>query len=418
MPPSTVEKFFTLVVLLLATNAFASLFVTPGEIRESQSIIGKLISGSIYFTIIFLLSKNCKGFVRIILQERLLLALLGLVICSTLWSDDPTTTIRRGLALVGTSLFGIYFSLRYDLRSQIRLLAVLCGFSIFWNYVFGLLHLGHSVDMLPGAWFGIYIQKNSLGRMMVLSAIVFFFLERMYPERRWLARICIALSFLLILLSKSQTALVVFSALLVILSAMLAFRRSVRRGITVLCLTGVAMVGAVYWAVTHIEITTQGLDRSVSLSGRLTLWILSVAMALQRPWLGYGYCAFWEGADGPSSHIWRAIRWPAPHAHNGFIDTWLDLGLVGLAFFLVCFAIYVRRALKIVMKSWPDSAWPLAYLSFIFLYNLTESTLLVRDTIFWALYSATAFSLFAQLERGKSPVRVRARKQEIAYDAR
>jgi exopolysaccharide production protein ExoQ len=318
---------------------------------------------------------------------------------------------------VGTSLFGIYFSMRYDLRSQVRMLAVLCGFSIFWNFVFGLLGLGQSVDMLPGAWFGIYIQKNTLGRMMVFSGLIFFFLERVEPERRWLARTCIGLAFLLILLSKSQTALVVFSVMCLVLYAMLAFRRSTRRGITVVCLLSLATMVAIYWAVTHVETTTQGLDRSVSLSGRLTLWILSIAMALQRPWLGYGYCAFWEGADGPSVHIWRALKWPAPHAHNGFLDTWLDLGLVGLTFFLISFAVYVRRGVRSFMKCWPDSAWPLAYLGFIFLYNFTESTLLVRDTLFWALYSATAFSLFAQSERGPAAASICLRKQEIAYDA-
>jgi exopolysaccharide production protein ExoQ len=418
-PPGAGEKCFAFVLFLLSSGAFVSLTVKPGEPPgATESLVGKVISSTIYVIIFLLLRRNCKGFLRTIWQERFLSILLALAVCSTLWSDDPVVTFRRSLALSATSMFGLYFSMRYDLRQQVRLLASMCGLSAVCSFVFGLLGIGHSVDEIPGAWFGIYLHRNSLGKMMVFSALVFFFLERLDPERRWLARICILLSFLLILLSKSQTALVVFSVLFTVLFTLVAFRQSIGRGVTVLCLTGTAMLASIYWAVTHIQTAAAGLDRSVTLSGRLQLWVLSLAMALQRPWLGYGYCAFWEGENGPSERISRALHMQAPHSHNGFLDLWLDLGLVGLAVFATGFGIYFWRALRSAMKSWPESAWPLAFLCFIFLYNLTESTLIVRDSIFWALYSGAAFSLFARVKGAKSPVRVSLPKQQIAYGVR
>jgi exopolysaccharide production protein ExoQ len=418
-PPGARERCFTFVLLLLSSGAFLSLTVKTGEPPgASESLIGKIISSTVYIVIFVLLVRHCKGFLRAIWQERFLSLLLALAVCSTFWSDDPVVTFRRSLALVATSMFGLYFSMRYDLKHQVRILAGVCGFSAVCSLFFGLFSIGNSVDGIPDAWFGIYLQRNSLGRMMVFSALVFYFLGKIDPKRKWIARAFILLSFILMLLSKSQTALVVFSVLFTVLFTLVAFRRSVWRGVIVLCFTGTGLITAVYWAVTHIQTATAGLDRSVTLSGRLQLWALSIFMALQRPWLGYGYCAFWEGDKGPSERIWRALHMQVPHSHDGFLDLWLDLGLVGLAVFATGFGVYAWRALRSSMKSWPESAWPLTFLCFFLLYNLTESTLLVRDTNFWALYSGIAFSLSAQVVRGSSGVRVAARAPQIAYGVR
>jgi hypothetical protein len=43
--------------------------------------------------------------------------------------------------------------------------------------------------------------------------------------------------------------------------------------------------------------------------------------------------------------------------------------------------------------------WPLAYLSFMFLFNLSESSILKQDNIFWALYVATTVFVVNQARK-------------------
>ena len=48
------------------------------------------------------------------------------------------------------------------------------------------------------------------------------------------------------------------------------------------------------------------------------------------PILGVGYGAFWNLKE--AVHLENSIGWAAPSAHNGFIQTFLNTGLVGLIF--------------------------------------------------------------------------------------
>ena len=58
---------------------------------------------------------------------------------------------------------------------------------------------------------------------------------------------------------------------------------------------------------------------------------------LKHPWLGYGYQAFWRGVDGPSVDV-HLSGWIPPHAHNGFLDLALDLGIAGPLLFVCLLA--------------------------------------------------------------------------------
>jgi O-antigen ligase len=95
-----------------------------------------------------------------------------------------------------------------------------------------------------------------------------------------------------------------------------------------------------------------------------------------------------------ADRISNILHWKVPHAHNGFIDLTLQLGFVGLALFMMCYFIAVRRALTLVHDdSEEESIWPLAYLAFIVLYQVTESTIFVGNSVFWMIYVSTLCSV-------------------------
>jgi O-antigen ligase len=108
----------------------------------------------------------------------------------------------------------------------------------------------------------------------------------------------------------------------------------------------------------------------------------------QRPLLGYGFGAFWD-ALGPGEAVRAAVGWVTPHAHNGFLDLWLDMGLVGLLTFVTRYMVGVRRAWA-MMRSSADAEgfWPLAYLLVFLLINITE-TAVYQNLFVWAIFVAT-----------------------------
>jgi hypothetical protein len=86
-------------------------------------------------------------------------------------------TIARDLALVGTSLFGLYFATRYSLEEQIQLLSSMFGIVIILSFLFAIALPKYGImdGIHAGAWRGIYNHKNVLGKVMVTGVIIFYF---------------------------------------------------------------------------------------------------------------------------------------------------------------------------------------------------------------------------------------------------
>jgi exopolysaccharide production protein ExoQ len=129
------------------------------------------------------------------------------------------------------------------------------------------------------------------------------------------------------------------------------------------------------------------IGRDQSFTGRTPLWDAVVIAISKKPYLGYGFSSFWLGDSGPSASVVDMVGWIPPHAHNGFLDIWLDMGLVGVLIFASGFVVRFRTAV-LDYRRVPDRTvmWPLVLMTFVLFYNFTESTLIRPNSIYWALY--------------------------------
>lgn len=411
-----VEGFFVVLVLLLAAGAFESLWVVPGQTQSAAGVLLMQVLWAVIYTLtLYLFLRHCEKPFRSFVSEWPLIVLCMFAMVSIFWSQAPGLTFRRSVALLLTLLFGIYFGSRFSSKEQLRLLAWTCGICIFFSSIFGLLGLGTSVDAgsgVPG-WYGIFDQKNSLGRIMVLSALVFLFWKRTAPEHKGLANTGFLASVVLILLSRSMTSVLVLVLLLALLHYLKwTLRKGVRwmiAGISFLVLTGTA---SLFYVATHLQEVTGLLGKSATLTGRIQIWILSTVMALRQPWLGYGYNAFWLPNEWYTARIWQVAGWNVPHAHDGLLELWLELGIIGAGLFLLVFVYYVLRGVASFRQNLGAgaAAWPLIFLLYLFLSNLTESSLLSRNSILFVLYAATAVA--TQQKEDDAPVRAGAAVQQ------
>jgi len=144
----------------------------------------------------------------------------------------------------------------------------------------------------------------------------------------------------------------------------------------------------------HAGEVVGALGRNLTVSGRTQLWRLVMSAVAQRPWLGYGYSGFWLGWAGPSAGIWAQTGWMPPDAHNGWLDVLLALGAVGLGLFTVVLVLgFVRSVRYLRTHSTSIGQWPLMFFAFLVLTNLTESSFLVRNDIFWVVQVALTVRL-------------------------
>jgi len=117
----------------------------------------------------------------------------------------------------------------------------------------------------------------------------------------------------------------------------------------------------------------------------------------ERPILGYGYSGFWGGASSESDAIDSAIGGTVMYSHNGYLEILLNLGAVGLLLTTGFLWTGTKRAYHCSNHGRSTvSLWPLAFLCFFLLYNLTECTILFQD-LYWAVCVATVIGSEAVL---------------------
>jgi O-antigen ligase len=132
--------------------------------------------------------------------------------------------------------------------------------------------------------------------------------------------------------------------------------------------------------------------RNTTLTGRIPLWQYSAGAVLQRPLLGAGWDAFWFSKE--ADNIRNQINWPAPHAHNGFLELALNVGLIGMVIFLILNFDCLRRAVRYSNDaSQPFRLWPLLFYTYNFLSNFTEAPPVDRHTLTIILFCAISVSM-------------------------
>jgi exopolysaccharide production protein ExoQ len=396
------EQGFVIVTFLFLSGAITDLVNEGSAVSGARDPISRLMSYVIQIGTFALVILWRRRIIQTMSQNRLLWIFIGFVVASTAWSTVPATTFRNSTFILQISLFGTYIAARYSWKEQLKLLAwafaIAIGLSFLCSVLlpsYGIMGRGAIVNFETinhaGSWRGIYIHKNVLGRIMVLSTMVFFIIasEKRINGYLWAGFV---LSTALILLSTSKTSLI----MMVTLVALIPLYKGLRWNCAVslpFFISLILMGGSTALIfVNSAEMILKPMGKDLTLTGRTEIWSISLDKLSEQPWLGYGLTGFWRGWQGPSADIWEEFKWSVPHSHNGVMDLTLDLGLMGLVLFVALFVTtYVRAITRVRLTKTPEGLWPIAYLTFLFLANLTESTLL-RQPAFWTLFVSVVLS--------------------------
>jgi exopolysaccharide production protein ExoQ len=326
---------------------------------------------------------------------------LLLALSSFLWSDVPDLALRRSIIFVGVSLLGLVIGARYTLKQQLYHLAIAMGLLIVINFLFTLAQPSIAIELgeHAGAWRGVYSQKNVASRIFVLSSLMLLLAaQSIYGYRyRYMIWGLLVLAVAMTFLTTSKSSLIIL-AILVILLPLCQILRLNKGLILPLTIILLLVVGTVVILLTaNAEILVRFLGRDLTLTGRTGIWSVVISKIALRPWLGYGYSSFWLGKEGPAADIWYETSFIAPNAHNGFLDLLVDLGVVGLVLFLSSFIRnYMRAFTWLRLNPTAEGLLPILFLTFLLLFNLTETTMLESAPWVMIFYTALTTGLLTE----------------------
>lgn len=324
----------------------------------------------------------------------LLIGMLALAAISTLWSIDSGATFRRAIWLALTMAFGLYLAWRHDWKSLLNVLAGGFIVLIAGSFALGLLapSIGRMTFEHPGAWSGLWTHKNTLGGIMALGVTICTAAAIMTPERRKLWIGCAVAAFVLVVLSTSKTALIASVLGLGVMGFCALVRRGPVHTIAAGAFVGASLVAGVGMVVLAPDLIVAALGRDLTLTGRTDIWEASARFVEAKPWLGYGYYAFWLPDNGPAYWVREAVAWQVASAHSSWLELALGVGRVGIFLFALQLVATLSRGAGVVIQ--PQAGlWAPAFLATFALYTLSESHALQANNIFWIIYVAVAARL-------------------------
>jgi O-antigen ligase len=337
-----------------------------------------------------------------------IVVLLMLACASWFWSVSPDSTINGVYLVVKITLIGIYISQIYSPEEILEMLVwvIALGSMLSILVIWKMPEQG----ILNTYWQGIYSFKNYLGRLMAFgnAILIIYWLKNSGIFNRILALGLFVLSGVLLFYTNSATSLLALAGMYGALVLYFVWIKWVARWDIRAQLFLVALgIASLVLTALNFEIILALLNRpSTSLSYRALLWEILWGWFQRRPAFGFGYAAFWQQLpDG----IYIDVEWEfiARHAHNGYIEIALGLGLAGLIVLISALVVLWKRMLILLRKN--DQVvllLPLLALIYLTLANMTYSVAFENPDFHWALFVIAAGMV--------TPLQIKSQEQPIS----
>ncbi len=389
------EALFVAVVAFVLTGALWRVFSGSADAGIEGDTRTEMILALMYGGVALLAVMQFRWTAWLLLHSPALVGLLLVALVSPIWAQTPDLVFRRAISLLGTSLFGVVIASRLTFGQQLRLTRGVLRLAAVGCLVLFVVAPSHAMatDYGTGSIRGIFPHKNLFGAAMALGLLAEWYVMEEGGFGRIVKFASLALFSGLLLVARSVTSIVTVGGTLIIMWLYERFHRRYHIPLPamLLFLAGLAVCFAFFGVDTSIF--TEMLGRSKDLTGRADLWHSVGTMILARPFLGYGFSGFWDGASLESYAVEKYVGWSPNYSHNGYLEILLDLGIVGTGLFLIFLWKGMARTLRLAEeKVVKEDLWPLAFLIFFVVHNFAECTIIWQNCFEWSLCIATVIS--------------------------
>ncbi|MET0294819.1 MAG: O-antigen ligase [Phenylobacterium sp.] len=333
---------------------------------------------------------------RTLVRQPFLVALMALAVFSVVWSIAPDQTARRVFAVICTTAGGFVLAARFTWAElaeaagiAFAILAVAALLAALFFPSIGVMH-----ELFPGAWRGLWPEKNALGGNMALGFTCLAAAAMLNPSRAPIWWGFAALCLFLVLMSTSKTSLVSLLLGAGMLTFVAMIRRSSATAVAVVWLAVVGLGVLVAAGVLAADALFDLLGKDATLTGRTEIWAAAMRQIEHRPWTGYGYGVVWsvKGAWTPFATIAREAGFTPQHAHNVWIEQWLGLGIFGLGAFILFYLQTTVLTVAAVFRH-PGAYFAAPFVIVYSLMSITESIGFTYNDLRWVLLCAIASRL-------------------------
>lgn len=410
--------------LLIAGSRHVSEWWDPAPLIPSQQqyLEGSPVDASIYaFFIaaaIAVLTRRRAAVSRYLRSNWPILVFVLYCAFSILWSDFPGVALKRWVKSLGDYAMILVLLTETDWKAALRTVLarvglVLLPVSLLLIKYYPALGRAYALHWdSTQSLIGVSDTKNMLGLICLVlgfAAVCQLLSLRKVPApertRLLIANIVVvALAVRLLLISDSMTS---FACFLLASSVVLAHRylRSFRKrsvlhlaiAALVLCSSSVLFLGVGGGAL-------HSLGRNSTLTGRTAIWAILTSVPVN-PLGGCGFESFWLGPR--LDYLWSfSILNGITEAHNGYLEMYLNLGILGLLLLGTLLWFGYRNVVRFLDLDSDMGRLRLGYFVIALVYNFTEAGFRPGDLIWFSFI--LAISIPPSLRRLPARTRVAA----------
>ena len=374
---------------------------SPDQYLEGSPLDRAIFTGILVAGVFVLIARRRRT-VAFLRANKWMLLFFLYCLASVLWSDFPLVAFKRWTKFLGNVTMVLIVLTDTNPTAALKRLFAWTGFLLVPLSLLLIKFypaLGRTYSRWDGTphYTGVATDKNGLGVICLIWGLVSLwqFVEayraKKAPGRRRALAVqglILAIVLWLFHLADSSTAVSCFAVgSCVLLMSMRMARRwpaAIHALVAVLaCLALVPYLFADVWAsVVH------SLGRQTDLTGRTNLWKELLQFNVN-PLVGTGFESFWLGAR--ARHFWEEYYWHPNQAHNGYLETYLNLGWIGVVLLVLLMAIGYRNITQSFRRKVPSASLMLSFWIITITYNLTEATFKLMHPAFVAfLFAVTA----------------------------
>jgi exopolysaccharide production protein ExoQ len=385
--------------MLITGSRFVSEWLNPG----ARGTAGDQLDGSPIDRVVFLglivggaavLWRRRLKVVAVLREHGWLVLFLVYSLIAVTWSDYPFVSLKRWIKILGHPIMALVIFTEPEPKASLhrvlmRVSFVLIPMSITLMKYFPA--LGRAFEYWSGASMntGVTKNKNELGYVCMILGLYLVWhlkaqwtLRRVASERRDVlaALTLLAMACYLMQVANSKTSLVGL-----VVGTVAMFASTIVPG--KLMGPSVIAIGGAYYLLDRTfgvyASIVRMLSRRPDLTDRTDLWTAVMEVPIN-PLLGAGFESFWLGDR--LVQMWIMFPFRPNQAHNGYIETYLNLGLIGVALLVVLLIATFRKARQFVVVDPLFTQYRLGLLAAIVLYNYTEAAFKAVHFVFFAFY--------------------------------
>jgi exopolysaccharide production protein ExoQ len=334
------------------------------------------------------LSRRQIDWAKLVNRNKWLIAYFVYCLVSIFWTDEPTVLAKRWIKDLGNPIMALVLLTEHKpFDAVVTTVRRLAFFALPVSILFIRYYpeFGRGYTSTGGMMYsGIADQKNTLGLFCLIAGLCYIWASLYRKESRYKQELVLAglLAWLLSLSnSKTSLACLAIAAGILIVSRFSWISGRPRRLLTA------TVSGSVFYLIGDSLFQVQDqvlnlLGRDSTLTNRTEVW--GIVSALQTNALvGTGFMSFWAGDR--MAAVWTALGPGINQAHNGYLEQYLNLGYIGVAFIIVIAAATLLRIRQELDTQYDTAVLRLCILVVALLYNYTEASFYGINNM-WVLF--------------------------------